>query len=143
GHMDTAAEEEDEEHEHSMEISHYGITANTIQEQRIILHEDKKYYPEMDEVYPNIPTVTLDEDAQELEEPIIKPIKIKNFSVLEQQQPKLIYSVDYMTSLMNHPVLIRNVAILGQIHHGKTCFVDHLVKVTQEREWDPTKNIRY
>ena len=57
---------------------------------RIVLHEDKKYYPEADEVYPGIKTVTLDEDAQDLNEPIIKPIKQKNFSVLQKDRPSVL-----------------------------------------------------
>lgn len=56
---------------------------------RIVLHEDKKYYPEADEVYPGVKTVTLDEDAQDLTEPIIKPIKHKNFSVLQKEMPQV------------------------------------------------------
>ena len=110
---------------------------------RIVLHEDKKYYPDAEEVYPGVRAVTLDEDAQELEEPIIKPIRTKNFSVLEKDQPKLKYSSEFMTTLMHSPALIRSVALLGHLHHGKTSFVDTLVQATQEREWDPTKNIRY
>lgn len=112
-------------------------------ENRIILHEDKKYYPDADEVYPGVRTVTLDEDAQDIDEPIIKPIRVKNFSVFEKEQPALKYSNDFMTSLMSTPNLIRNVAILGNFHHGKTLFVDTLVQATQEKEWDPSKNKRY
>jgi 116 kDa U5 small nuclear ribonucleoprotein component len=112
-------------------------------ENRIILHEDKKYYPDADEVYPGVRTVTLDEDAQDIEEPIIKPIRVKNFSVFEKEQPVLKYSNEFMASLMNTPNLIRNVAILGNFHHGKTLFVDTLVQATQEKEWDPSKNKRY
>ena len=112
-------------------------------ENRIVLHEDKKYYPDADEVYPGVRTVTLDEDAQDIDEPIIKPIRVKNFSVLEKEQPVLNYSNDFMTSLMNTPNLIRNIAVLGNFHHGKTLFVDTLVQATQEKEWDPAKNVRY
>ena len=112
-------------------------------ENRIILHEDKKYYPDADEVYPGVRTVTLDEDAQDLTEPIIKPIRIKNFSVLEKEAPALLYSTEFIASLMNTPTLIRNIAIVGQLHHGKTLFVDSLVQATQEKAWDPARELRY
>lgn len=82
------------------------------QDTRIILHEDKKYYPSIDEVYPGVNTVTLDEDAQALEEPLIKPIKVKCFSVLEKEVPTLTYSVEFMMTLMQTPALIRK-----HIHH--------------------------
>jgi 116 kDa U5 small nuclear ribonucleoprotein component len=112
-------------------------------EGRIILHEDKKYYPDSEEVYPGVRTIVLDEDAQGLEDPIIKPVITKNFSVLEKEQPALVYSTDFMTSLMNTPGLIRNVALIGALHHGKTLFMDSLIQVTHEKTWDPTKNKRY
>jgi 116 kDa U5 small nuclear ribonucleoprotein component len=112
-------------------------------ESRIILHEDKKYYPDSEEVYPGVRTIVLDEDAQGLEDPIIKPVITKNFSVLEKEQPALVYSTDFMTSLMNTPGLIRNVALIGALHHGKTLFMDSLIQVTHEKIWDPTKNKRY
>lgn len=103
-------------------------------ENRIILHEDKKYYPDTDEVYPGVRTVTLDEDAQGIEEPIIKPIRTKNFSVLEKEQPNLVYSTEFMTSLMNTPSLIRNIAVLGNFHHGKTLYLDSLIQATHVRK---------
>lgn len=110
---------------------------------RIVLHEDKKYYPEAEEVFPGVKTVTLDEDAQELNEPIIKPIKPKNFSILQKEAPALVYEAEFLTSLMNTPTLIRNIAILGQFHHGKTVFVDTLVAATHAGDWDPAKEVRY
>ena len=154
-----------------------GDAMEVADENRIVLHEDKKYYPDTEEVYPGVRTVTLDEDAQGIEEPIIKPIRTKNFSVLEKEQPNLVYSTEFMTALMNTPSLIRNIAVLGNFHHGKTLFLDTLIQAThvsvhptylraiyyvnrnlyiyinnlqpmkpflsQEKPWDPTKNIRY
>ena len=116
---------------------------STVDENRIVLHEDKKYYPDADEVYPGVRTVTLDEDAQDLSEPIIKPIKAKNFSVLEKETPALTYTAEFLTSLMKTPHLVRNIALVGQLHHGKTVFLDTLVQATQEKEWDPAKEVRY
>ena len=112
-------------------------------ENRIILHEDKRYYPDAEEVYPGVRTAVLDEDAQDLSDPIIKPIKVKNFSVLEKEAPILTYSNEFLTALMNTPTLVRNVAMLGQLHHGKTTFCDTLVQATQEKEWDPSQEKRF
>lgn len=120
------------------------VSNNMNNENRIILHEDKKYYPDASEIYPGVKTVTLEEDAQKLSEPIIKPIKVKNFSVLSNTtMPALKYSTDFMATLMNTPTLIRNIAILGHLHSGKTLFVDHLVQSIHEIEWDPSKEIRF
>merc|ERR1719174_2949419 len=50
----------------------------------ITLHEDKRYYPEASEVYgEKVKTVVLDEDAQPITEPILKPATVKTFSVLD------------------------------------------------------------
>lgn len=112
-------------------------------ENRIVLHEDKKYYPESSEVYPGVRTVTLDEDAQDLATPLIKPIKQKNFSVLQKEPPSMKYDADFLTSLMHTPNLIRNIAVIGHLHHGKTLFVDTLVQATQTEDWDPSKDVRF
>ena len=80
-------------------------------------------------------TVTLDEDAQDLATPLIKPIKPKNFSVLQKEAPEMTYSPEFLAALMHTPTLVRNIAIIGQLHHGKTLFVDTLVQATQTEQW--------
>ena len=40
------------------------------------------------------------------------------------------YSVEYLADLMDVPELIRNVAFVGQLHHGKTLFTDMLLEQT-------------
>lgn len=55
----------------------------------VILHEDKKYYPDADEVYPGVETMVQDEDAQPIEQPIIAPIKTKKFDIVEKATPSL------------------------------------------------------
>lgn len=110
---------------------------------QIVLHEDKKYYPNAEEVYPGVKTVTMDEDAQELNEPLIKPVKQKSISVATNDTLKLKYDPKFLVSLMNTPNLIRNIVILGHLHHGKTSFVDILVQAVQEEPWNPTKELRF
>lgn len=44
---------------------------------------------------------------------------------------------------MDSPALIRNVAICGHLHHGKTSFTDLLIEQTHEVSWDPAKQVRY
>jgi U5 small nuclear ribonucleoprotein component len=56
------------------------------------LHEDKKYYPSAQEVYPDAETMVQDEDTQPLSEPIVQPIKVKKFQVLEQTLPSTTYN---------------------------------------------------
>jgi len=52
--------------------------------------------------------------------PIIAPVKHKKVEVLEREALKTRYSNEFLTGLMGNPDLIRNVAIVGHLHHGKT-----------------------
>lgn len=54
----------------------------------IVLHEDKRYYPDAHEVYGDAETLVMEEDAQTIETPIVEPVKIKSFSVLEKSVPE-------------------------------------------------------
>lgn len=52
-------------------------------ESAIVLQEDKKFYPEAREVYPDAETLVQDEDTQPLSKPIIAPVSTKRFSAEE------------------------------------------------------------
>jgi len=110
----------------------------------VVLHEDKRYYPDAETVYPGAKTVVLDEDAQPLEEPILKPAAIRTFSSLESGPPPArSYSTPFLLGLMERPELIRNVAVLGSLHAGKTTLTDVLVQRAHSVEWDPSREFRY
>ncbi|XP_078482120.1 116 kDa U5 small nuclear ribonucleoprotein component [Ciona intestinalis] len=97
----------------------------------VVLHEDKKYYPSHEEVYgPTVETIVEEEDAQPLTEPIIAPIKRKKFALVEQELPNTTYDMEYLADMMDSPELIRNISIIGHLHHGKTNFVDCLMEQT-------------
>ncbi|XP_031423145.1 116 kDa U5 small nuclear ribonucleoprotein component [Clupea harengus] len=97
----------------------------------VVLHEDKKYYPTAEEVYgPEVETIVQEEDSQPLTEPIIKPVKNKQFTLMEQELPATVYDMEFLADLMDNPELIRNVTLCGHLHHGKTCFVDCLIEQT-------------
>jgi len=112
-------------------------------ETQIVLHEDKKYYPDADEVFPEgTETVIGDEDAQPLEEPLVAPVSKKSFSARDKS-PVTTFDTEYMVGLMQHPTLTRNVALAGQLHHGKTLFMDMLVGETHTIDWDLERDYRY
>lgn len=99
----------------------------------VILHEDKQYYPTAQQIYgQNVETLVQEEDAQPLSEPIIAPVVQKKFTVQEADLPPVYYSRDFMTDLMNFPEQVRNVAVAGHLHHGKTAFMDMLVMQTHD-----------
>lgn len=100
-------------------------------EMQVVLHEDKKYYPTAEEVYgPEVETIVHEEDTQALSEPIIAPVKKKKFTLAEQDLPSTAYNIEFLADITDNPNLIRNVALAGHLHHGKTSFVDCLIEQT-------------
>jgi 116 kDa U5 small nuclear ribonucleoprotein component len=97
----------------------------------VILHEDKQYYPTAQQVYGrDVETMVQEEDTQSLAQPIIEPVVQKKFSVQEADLPQTYFSREFMTDIMNFPEQVRNVALAGHLHHGKTAFMDMLVMET-------------
>ncbi|OTA86450.1 hypothetical protein M434DRAFT_399894 [Hypoxylon sp. CO27-5] len=99
----------------------------------VILHEDKQYYPTAQQVYgEEVETLVQEEDAQPLSQPIIAPVDVRKFSIEEADLPPVHFDRNFMTDLMNFPDQIRNIALAGDLHHGKTAFMDMLVLETHD-----------
>eukprot|EP01091_Cochliopodium_minus_P014581 TRINITY_DN4977_c0_g1_i1.p1 TRINITY_DN4977_c0_g1~~TRINITY_DN4977_c0_g1_i1.p1 ORF type:complete len:998 (+),score=338.88 TRINITY_DN4977_c0_g1_i1:24-3017(+) len=96
----------------------------------IVLHEDKEYYPEASEIYPEAETLVQDEDTQPLSQPIINPIKKKIHREEEKEIPETNFNKQFLTDLMNNGNSVRNISLIGNLHHGKTSFLDIFVKKT-------------
>ncbi|KAL9688112.1 hypothetical protein QQ045_032526 [Rhodiola kirilowii] len=97
---------------------------------QIVLAEDKKYYPTAEEVYgEDVETLVMDEDDQPLEMPIIKPVKNLKFE-LGVKDSSTYVSTEFLLGLMSNPALVRNVALVGHLQHGKTVFMDMLIEQT-------------
>jgi len=102
--------------------------------QNIVLFEDKKYYEDAQLLYPQSDVRVQEEDTQPLEKPIFKPLKKKCYELIEKELPETTFNFKFFGHMMDTPTLIRNVAIVGHLHHGKTCFVDMLVKETHKKK---------
>lgn len=99
----------------------------------VVLHEDKQYYPTAQQLYgEDVETLVQEEDAQPLSVPIIASVEKKKFQVQEADLPPVYYSREFMSDLLSFPEGIRNIAIAGHLHHGKTAFVDMLVQQTHD-----------
>ncbi|KPI95365.1 PREDICTED: 116 kDa U5 small nuclear ribonucleoprotein component [Papilio xuthus] len=97
----------------------------------VVLHEDKRYYPQAVEVYgPDVETVVQEEDTQALDKPLVEPVKQKKFQVQEQQLPETTYDMEYMADMLDNTNLMRNITLMGHLHNGKTSFVDCLIRQT-------------
>ncbi|XP_055612873.1 116 kDa U5 small nuclear ribonucleoprotein component [Uranotaenia lowii] len=117
----------------------------TVNSRAVVLHEDKRYYPSALEVYgADVETIVQEKDAQPLDKPLIEPVRRMKFQIKEQDLPETSYDMEFLADMMDTPSLIRNVALVGHLHHGKTTFVDCLVRQThpQFQSMDE-RNLRY
>jgi len=66
----------------------------------IVLHEDKKYYPDAAEVFgPDVETLVQEEDTQPLTERIVAPIKVKKFAIVEKDLPPTTYQKECVAAV--------------------------------------------
>ncbi|KAJ3030629.1 UNVERIFIED_CONTAM: U5 small nuclear ribonucleoprotein component [Siphonaria sp. JEL0065] len=111
---------------------------------QIVLHEDKKYYPTAEEVYgEGVETLVQDEDTQPLSVPIIAPPKVPKTHVQEAGLPVTKFDKGFLTDLQAFPSHIRNICLVGHLHHGKTAFADLLIHQTHDVHWAPGSDTRY
>lgn len=87
----------------------------------IVLHEDKKYYATAEETYgQGTETLVQEEDAQPIEVPIIAPVRQKKLETEDTGVAQPLFTPEFLSNLLSTPELIRNVAVVGHLHHGKT-----------------------
>ena len=103
-----------------------------VEEEQIVLYEDKKYYPEMEEVYRGVEVLIEEEDAQAITDPLVKE-KIEKKIDLRIPQPRTVYSQQFLIDMLKNPSSIRNVALIGTLHHGKTQMLDTLLSQALEQ----------
>lgn len=100
---------------------------------QVVLHEDKNYYPTAEEVYgKDTETLVKEEDTQPLEVPIIAPIISKKFESQTKTPLSTSWTNEFMAVLMSNPELVRNVAVVGHLHHGKTTLMDMMIENTHD-----------
>ncbi|KAL9936000.1 hypothetical protein V8E36_004842 [Tilletia maclaganii] len=122
----------------------------------VVLHEEKKYYPTANETYgDNVEALVQEEDTQGIDVPIIEPVKTRKFAISEEvggaegiggtssSIPEPRFSRDFMASLLGFPEHVRNVAVVGHLHHGKTSLLDMLLFESHRMEVDMDRDTRY
>ena len=82
----------------------------------------------MQELYPDADIRVEEEDTQDINTPIVQILKNKKFDLVEKEVPQTTFSFEFLSQMMTRPELIRNVAIVGHLHHGKTLFADLFVQ---------------
>jgi U5 small nuclear ribonucleoprotein component len=107
----------------------------------IVLHEDKVHYPSAQEVYgEDVRTAVLDEDAMDLDAPLVEPVSTKSNRAGEIKEDYL-YTDDYLTVLFGNETtrVRRGFCMIGHLHSGKTTMVDLLLEKTRRTKWDPAQ----
>lgn len=111
---------------------------------QVVLHEDKNFYPEADEIYPGVDNLVMEEDTQPITEPIIPTVGVKTFDLYEKKIPNTSFTFDFLAHLSTVPSLIRNIAVAGSLHHGKTSLMDIFIQLTHNNnELELFKEVRY
>ena len=124
----------DEKTEKNPSINDIEINPNQIiseeNKYNVILNEEKELYKDADELFPNIENLVMEEDAQPITVPIISPKKENKLDLFETKIPNLNFNLDFLAHLMTKPKLIRNIAVVGSLLHGKTTFMDMFIHYT-------------
>ncbi|MCD7459281.1 hypothetical protein HAX54_040540 [Datura stramonium] len=108
----------------SLKLNGWLATKRTSTWITVVLAEDKKYYLTAEEAYgKEVETLVMDEDEQPLEMPIIKPVKNLKFE-LGVKDSSTYVSTQFLLGLSSNPALVRNVALVGHMHPGKTLFLE-------------------
>jgi U5 small nuclear ribonucleoprotein component len=113
----------------------------------IVLHEDKEHYASAEQTFgEGVRTAVLDEDAMDLDTPIVEPVVTKSnkatANVIEDDD--WTYTEEYLTKvLLSNPSTRtrRGVALVGHLHHGKTSLVDTLLEQTLRKSWGPRASL--
>lgn len=117
-------------HEQS-DISEVRIEENN---HSIILAEDKTYYPKLSSTFSGVETIIATSDEKTLSDPVVEPHVEKKFILEEDDLPDTNYSKLYMWELSKIPERVRNIALCGNIHSGKTSLLDMLIEQTHTLE---------
>ncbi|KAI9137807.1 P-loop containing nucleoside triphosphate hydrolase protein [Paraphysoderma sedebokerense] len=137
--------DEDMQEQRGMQMMRMDV--DDIPRNQIVLHEDKKYYPSAEEVYgTEVETLVQEEDTQPLSEPIIAPVKTKKWVLevdKEKEEIEFSWKTEFQISLLSQPHDLRNIAIVGHLHHGKTSLIDMLLSQVSSVNFDSEKNKRY
>jgi len=95
----------------------------------IVLHEDKEHYESAEQVYgKDVNTVVLDEDAMDIDTPIMEPVIVKSQHHESGPELEYHYTDEYLGVHLANPNTRtrRGVALVGHLLHGKSSLIDLL-----------------
>ncbi|BFU18288.1 U5 small nuclear ribonucleoprotein subunit, putative [Entamoeba histolytica HM-1:IMSS-B] len=132
---------EEQPHEDDMDNNNEDeLNRNEDRKNQIVLHEDKQYYQTAEEIYgSDVEVLYRNEDEQSITEGII-PVE-KNKKIQREYKTNLTskYDFEYISEQMNNIDKIRNIAVIGSLHHGKTQLIDLLFRYSHDKSIDVDK----
>lgn len=138
-HEDSANDPPPPQHEDVSSVL-AGTGTDAVMSDAIVLAEDKQLYPSTDEVFgQDIEVLVEEEDTQTLSEPLIAPNIQPSSGLYETTESIPVARYDRLflaDAVAPFPELVRNLAIVGHLHHGKTSIVDMLFDATHEMPWN-------
>lgn len=106
----------------------------------IVLADDKQLYSTAAQVFgPDTEALVEEEDTQRISEPLVAPkrMRVTVLRETEDSRPCAKYDYEYFAAaILPNPALCRNVAVIGNLHHGKTTFCDMLFRCSHDMPWD-------
>ena len=102
--MDDNNFKEDNQPSSFNDISNNNVTTNSLfnnipnESYQVVLHEDKNFYPEADEIYPGVDNLVMEEDTQPITEPIIPTVGVKTFDLYEKKIPNTSFTFDTLSN---------------------------------------------
>ncbi|KAK0544730.1 hypothetical protein OC861_001636, partial [Tilletia horrida] len=128
--------------------THALIRVDEASSNAVVLHEDKKYYPTGAETYgEGVETLVQEEDTQHISVPIIEPVTVRKYAIQAEEGddsiPEARFDRAFMANLLGFPEHVRNVAVVGHLHHGKTSLMDMLMCESHKMEIDTDNDMRY
>ncbi|GMM54882.1 U5 snRNP GTPase [Maudiozyma humilis] len=135
---------DDSEHDEEEQTSQSVAQTDTIpasDTKDLVLHEDNFSDEDVEVLVETMNT-------QSINEPLVKPAESRSkgeeytmFSHVRKNIPKTSFDRKYMLDLLSIPERIRNVAVIGPLHSGKTSLVDMMVYDAHKKLPYMTKNI--
>ena len=100
----------------------------------------RQYYPSAEQLYgADTEVVVGDEDAQPIEQPIIAPVRVRQWGLSESALPHTAWDWRFLAGMMDHPALIRHTALIGALHSGKTALLDLVIAHTHTLHAPPQR----
>ena len=79
-----------------------------------------------------------------ISEPIVQPIRDdRKFHIEERDLPEARFDRNFMVDLMSYPEMVRNVVVIGHLHHGKTSLMDMLTFQTHKMTWSADYQVSF